>query len=116
LRCRSGASSRKSLKSNADSSSQDAAAWVSGLLALLFFLLSGAYLVDYLKANAASEACTFFTQSIAICKPYIDDHESKVLESRFASIRGRADYMSVMDELRQIAASKSLQLPDFNPW
>jgi hypothetical protein len=88
----------------------------TAVLAVCLVFLAGNFWVEYLRANAASDACTFFMQSMAICRPYMDDHESKMLESRFAEIHGRADYISVTDDLRRIASSKQIRLPEFNPW
>lgn len=84
---------------------------------LLFGLLTfGDYAVQSLRDRAADDAYTFFAQSMIICKPYMHDDQAQTIESRFASIRGRADYINVTDDLRQIAASNHLRLPDFTPW
>ncbi len=87
-----------------------------------FIVLSGllfstaSFLVGSLKVEVANDAYTFFSQSLAICRPYISDHEARLLESRFAAIRGRDDYIGVINDLGRIAASNQLKLPDFKPW
>jgi len=80
------------------------------------FLAACLLLISYLKLLQANNAYTFYAQSMSICRPYMDDQEVHILESRFASITGRADYIAVTDELRQIAASNHRKLPDFKPW
>jgi hypothetical protein len=46
----------------------------------------------------------------------IVDHEAQMLESRYAAIRGRADYIIIVNDLKRIADSNHLKLPDFDPW
>jgi hypothetical protein len=41
---------------------------------------------------------TFFSQSMAICRPYMDDKQVQEFPSRFAMIRGKADFMAIADE------------------
>jgi len=80
------------------------------------FLVACLLFISYLKLLQANNAYTFLAQSMSICRPYMDDQQAHILESRFASITGRADYIAVTDELRHIAASKHRKLPDFKPW
>jgi hypothetical protein len=46
----------------------------------------------------------------------MDANATELLESRYASIQGRADYVAVINDLRRIAESNHLKLPNFNPW
>ena len=86
------------------------------ILELLLFLLIGMFLIQSLKIMQANGAYTFFSQSMTICRPYIEEREAQMLASRFAGIQRRADYIEIIDELRRIATSKQRQLPDFQPW
>lgn len=83
---------------------------------LLVLLMVSFLFVKLLKTNQANRACTFYSQSMAICRPYIDERQAQMLASQFAGIQGRADYIGIVDELRRIAASNHRQLPDYQPW
>jgi hypothetical protein len=80
------------------------------------FLVSSILFINYLKLLQANNAYIFFTQSMSICRPYIDDQQARMLNSRFASVTGKPDYIAVTEELRRIAASNQRKLPDFKPW
>ena len=83
----------------------------------LLTIFSAAYLfINDLLLIEANAALTFFSQSITICRPYMDERRTEMLQSRFASIHNRGDYISVTDQLRHIASSNHLELPEFHPW
>jgi hypothetical protein len=79
-------------------------------------VFAGGESISYLKLLQANQARTFFAQSLSICQPYMDEHQRQMFESHFAAMSGRADYIKITDELKQIAASNQLELPDFKPW
>lgn len=81
----------------------------------LFFIASLQFF-NYLKLEQANEAYTYFSQSLVICSPYIDEHDRLILQSRFAAMKGRGDYIAITDELKRIAASNGRELPKFKPW
>ncbi len=85
------------------------------ILLFMVYLLA-AFLVEDLKVGTANEAYTYFRQSMNICRPYISEHEAQLLESRFAALRTREEYIGITDEMKQIAGSNHLNLPDFKPW
>jgi hypothetical protein len=82
----------------------------------LWFLFASIQFVDYLKLVEANLAYTYFTQSMTICRPYVDDQQARMLQSRFASINGRDDFIKVTNDLKHIAVSNRLNLPNFTPW
>jgi hypothetical protein len=86
-----------------------------GLIVLLFIFI-GADFISILKVAQANRAYGFFSQSMSICRPYIDERQAQILASRYAGVRSRADYLKITDELRQIASSNHLLLPDYKPW
>ncbi len=69
-----------------------------------------------LKLTAANDAFTFFSQSMTICRPYMTDQDARILNSRFAQIRGRSDYMMIASKLREIAESNHAVLPEYEPF
>ena len=68
-----------------------------------------------LKLVEANDAFTYFSQSLIICRPYMTDQDAHILNSRFAQIRGRSDYVVIIDELQKIAGSNHVKLPEYNP-
>jgi hypothetical protein len=82
----------------------------------IILLFTTSQLINYLKVNQANAACTFFAQSMAICRPYLNDQQAKIFESRFASMDSRADFVAIVADLGRLAASNQRKLPDFTPW
>jgi hypothetical protein len=39
-----------------------------------------------------------------------------MLESRFAGIDGRVDYLAIISDLKGVATSNKRQLPVYDPW
>lgn len=70
---------------------------------------------NYVRLAQANDTATFFRQSVAICAPYVDDQEIKLLNSHFAAIDSKSDFLQVYGELTKIAAANHLRLPDFTP-
>jgi hypothetical protein len=78
-------------------------------------LNAGAQFISLLEISESNSAYTFFRQSMAICRPYVSDQQAQMIKSRFAEINGRADYLTIIDELQHIAASHQRKLPEFSP-
>lgn len=72
--------------------------------------------IQYLQLNQANAAYTFFTQSITICRPYLDENHARMIESRYAAMNGRDDYLGIIGDLKQISEANHRKLPDFTPW
>jgi hypothetical protein len=70
---------------------------------------------NYVRLAQANDTATFFRQSVAICAPYSNDQEIKLLNSRFAAISSKGDFLQIYEELTKIAAANHLRLPDFTP-
>jgi hypothetical protein len=85
-------------------------------LLFTFFVLVGFVGVDFLKIVRANQSYSFYSQSMTICRPYLDDRRAELLASQFAMVRSRDDYMNVIQQLRQVADANHLQLPNFSPW
>jgi hypothetical protein len=87
--------------------------WTLLLVSLLFACIQD---ISYLKLFQANEAYTYYSQSLTICRPYMDDQQTQIIESRYASIKSRDDYMNVTNQLAQVALANHRELPKFNPW
>jgi len=90
---------------------RQASALLNVILLLCTFIVVSIQLLDY-----ENLAITYFQQSIAICRPYIEEVDETRLGSRFAQGRSREDYMAVISELRTVATRNRLRLLDFEPW
>jgi hypothetical protein len=66
----------------------------------------------YAKAHAY-RAAIFVDRSIAILAPHIESGTVLQLTAAFRSIEDASDFYSLEDELRSIADSKSISLPEF---
>lgn len=72
--------------------------------------------VGYLEVAQANAACTFFEQSVTICRPYMDDQQTRTLQSQFASMNRREEFVNIVQELETIASSHQRKLPEFTPF
>lgn len=82
----------------------------------LTLIMAGLFMTEIFKGIAANGAYTYFDQSFKICRPYMTDGEAQMIESKYASIRTRDEYMQVINGLQRIADEKKLRLPDTKPW
>ena len=72
--------------------------------------------IQMLQIQEATKAYTFFSQSMTICRPYIDEQHYQLLLSQYAMIRTKDDYVRITDKLRGIASANHLTLPPYTPW
>ena len=77
----------------------------AGLLVCSFLLF------NFTKFNEANRLYTAFAQSLTICSPYIDSHQKDLFNSKFAQIKGKNDYVSVMSDLQGIARTNHVEVP-----
>lgn len=88
---------------------------ILGILVLTCFILVS-FSIQQMEVGAANQAYTYFRQSITICRPYITEHQAEMLNSRFAAVRTRKEYIEITDDLKQIAVANHVKLPEFTPW
>ncbi len=79
-------------------------------------VFAAAVWIQLLMLNYTNEAITYFHQSFAVCRPFMDAEEEKQIESQFARIKSRDDYVAVIHELGTIAAKNGAVLPRFTIW
>jgi hypothetical protein len=68
------------------------------------------------RMSAANKAYAYFEQSLIICRPYIDEHTTQMIRSRYAQIRTRDDYVAVINDIRAAASANHVRLPEYEPW
>ncbi len=51
---------------------------------------------------------------IAIVTPYLSEDEVNMFHSKFAQVKNKADYVSVINSLEEVAKKNNLEKPEFN--
>jgi len=84
---------------------------------LLFLCLMGAVItVQCNMVGYAFRVHAHFRQALAICRPYISEHDADVFSSRYARIKTRDQFMAIYGELEAIAHANNVELSPFSPW
>jgi len=89
---------------------------------LIWFFI--AFLVFFISIKAQSgvkeiyvnAAVTHYKQMISICRPYIDEKEAQLIESKFSQISNKEDYSSLMKGLYRVCDKKGIKYEKFLPW
>jgi hypothetical protein len=90
------------------------ASWAFPLcLALSVFLLAP-ILSELFQASVAIRIWREFHTNLRVCGPYLRSEQEKSLESRFAQMTTRSEYLGIYEELRSIADQHSLTLQDWS--
>jgi hypothetical protein len=90
-----------------------------GLLYWLGFwilLMSGMLLVDLSRVFYENAAVVHFQQALKIAAPYLSDTDRATVESRFAQIHSKSEYVAIVDGLARTATEHGQQVPAFNAW
>jgi hypothetical protein len=72
--------------------------------------------VQFARSTYVNSAVIHYQQALRISSPYLSDSEHRETESRFAQIASRADYISVVGGLEDIAKKNGQRVPEFYPW
>lgn len=66
--------------------------------------------------SQASSAWRVFHANIAICAPHLSSNEVIAFRARFAGMSGRADYLSIVEDLRGVAEARGVEIIEAVPW
>jgi hypothetical protein len=83
---------------------------------ILVLLLSSTFLFRSVSITYTTGAIDHFEQSFAICLPFMSAQERDDVRSRFARIRTKNDYVSVLSILEQKARDHNIEIPKFSVW
>jgi hypothetical protein len=75
-----------------------------------YLIIAGAR-IEYIN-----KGITHFNQCKTIVSPYISEQNRLELQSKFAMIRNRKDYVYLLDNMEQIANKNKVPLPTFKVW
>jgi hypothetical protein len=81
-------------------------------LSLALFLAAG-MTISFVQATYENKAVTYYKQLVAIVGPDISSAQILDFDSRFAQIRTRQDFVSIIDELKKISLDHGRTLPSF---
>ncbi len=87
--------------------------YIGGAAILLFI---GMLLVDLSRINFETAAVVHFQQALKIASPYLTDANRAMVESKFAQIHSKSEYVAIMDGLSKTAKEHGQQVPPFNAW
>ncbi len=84
------------------------------LLAIGLFLIAGQLFVTTISQSIL--IYRVFNANLVVCSPFLTEIEEEGLRARFASVRSKAEYQIIEQELRMIAAKNGVRLKDIELW
>jgi hypothetical protein len=85
-----------------------------GFLCMNFGLVNE--VVSLAKGNYVNSADAHYHQVLHIAAPYLDAHEQAQVESDFAQVGSRDDYIMVLSKLESQCKAHGKTVPGFDPW
>lgn len=85
-------------------------------LGCLILLGSGILFVDLSRVSYEYTAVVHFQQALKIASPYLSDTDRNMVESKFAQIRSKPEYVAIVDDLEKTAKEHGQQVPPFKAW
>jgi hypothetical protein len=90
-----------------------AGTWVTSLLLVLTMSM---VVSDFIRFSYVNSAISYYHQLDAITAPFIDQSERVSLRSKFAQIKSKQDYVTIIQRLQSIAKENGQAVPDFSIW
>jgi hypothetical protein len=72
------------------------------------------FTLNLVKTKYENQAVVYYNQLIIISSPYLSEENIKIFQSRFAQIKNKSDYTSVVVDLEAIVKNNNLKKPEFN--
>jgi len=73
-------------------------------------------MVSLVRRHYVSSADAHYHQVLHVALPYLDTAERSEVESEFAQISSRSDYVKVLSKLEKLCNDHSRYVPAFEPW
>jgi hypothetical protein len=86
------------------------------ILGVSILLASGMLVVDLSRINFETAAVVHFQQALKIASPYLTDTDRAMVESKFAQIHSKAEYVAIVGDLAQTAKAHGQTVPPFSAW
>jgi len=90
--------------------------WLSLFFLFLFVAIIFSQIISLTQYVYVNSAVTYFNQLMTVCGPFINNEKSQALKSQFAQIQSRSDFLSLTNELLEIAKKRKLKTPEFEIW
>ena len=90
--------------------------WLNHGWAFLMLLGVGAQFVLFARLTYADLAVNHYHQVLRVAAPYLDAHEQALVESQFAQLGSREDYVKVLSKLEDECKAHGQTVPKFDPW
>jgi hypothetical protein len=68
------------------------------------------------RETYVNSADAHYHQVMRVDSPYLDAHEETEIESAFAQIGSRDDYVRLVSQLESQCEAHGQKVPQFNPW
>jgi hypothetical protein len=72
--------------------------------------------INSAKVNYINSALLNYHQALRVVSPYLNEQERLTVESQFAQIRTRQDYVDILDKLDRVAQEHGQKAPQFQAW
>jgi len=110
-------SSHRILKNDPENPALNQVAKRGGVILFILCAFLVAFSVVQVTQTAyINRAITHFHQLVTITGPYMNQEEMTLYRSKFAQVSSRADYVNVIEPLRQLCRGKGIKVPDFSVW
>lgn len=86
------------------------------VVVLLVPIILGGEVLTFVKLNYVNSADSHYHQVLRVVSPYLNDHERAMVESDFAQVGSREDYIKVLSRLEKLAKDNGRTVPQFDPW
>lgn len=82
------------------------------ILILLTIFISINLFYKFLSVNKSNLVVTYFSQAIKCIRPKISEEELQVYEQKFAMMTTKAEFDSLISELKHVATENNISLPE----
>jgi hypothetical protein len=72
--------------------------------------------VDLSRISFETAAVVHYQQALKIAAPYLTETDRAMVESKFAQIHSKAEYIAILDGLAKTANEHGQQVPPFSAW
>ena len=86
------------------------------IFGLLILLILGMFVVDLSRISFETAAVVHYQQALKIAAPYLTETDRAMVESKFAQIHSKAEYIAILDGLAKTANEHGQQVPPFSAW
>jgi hypothetical protein len=85
-------------------------------IGVILLLFAGMLFVGLSRASYEFRAVVHFQQALKIASPYLSDTDRSMVESKFAQIHSKSEYVAIVGDLAKTANDHGQHVPAFNAW